>query len=936
MERIFHSPSVLSLVSLCISAPGLAQGNLLPDPGFEEGAGSPPGWQFAANADAEGACRLDHSLARSGQQSVRIDKTSGRGFLTLTLAERVPVEPGTEYELRGWVHIPESSFGSLAYFIIKQFPADSQQYLPPNIFSESDQRAAIKCRPGEWSIRSTVFTARPTAAFVEVGLVTTGNPFVIHWDDLYLGPPIPPKLDLPKLTPETLAPQEEVYRKLAERREASGRVMTIDGQPTLLINGEATPPILHLMCFWRPFTSYNGDFGRAGVHIHVCPIPLAPYLADGSHIWKGKGEYDFAKADEVLLYALRADPDGYLVPDLCLIGAYPGWGDEHPDEVCQDINGLKAIGKSVHNTRYGNELTDPKEFWCPSYYSEIYRRDGQEVIGDYVAHLRQTPLGKAVVGFSITGGDDGQFTSWRRSGPEHEPDYSPAARRGFVAFLHERYGSEEGLQQAWHDPGARLDGVELPSPDERTGGGRTLRDPTEDVRLADFDRFLAEGTCDMVRGFAGAAKEAAGKPVFCTTYWGAHLMGPSHNHLASRRLMNTPEIDIVHAPAGYGPWRRPGRTGSCHTTPGSLRLHNKVCLQELDLRTFTRGYRDEAYGYFLAWAKDLEEFRAINRREMGMMMSWGMGAWYYDMAGGWFHDDGIMEDIRSIHDSYQAGLASVRESHPDVAVFADEESGHWIHEGAWQVMFSALNRQREAMALSGVPYDLYVTDDLTHPDLAEYKVYVFLNCYRLTDQQVRFIESDLKRDGRTLVWMYAPGYIADGGLALEQTSRLVGMKLGFSQEWTSLEVEAVEGTHPLAHNLLPLEGVSTNAAKFWVDDPETVALGRYVSGGEVAIAAREFEDWRSVYVAAPGGLGPGLLNNIARWSGAYFATDPGDAVYMNSRLLCVHGVTGGKRTFHLPRRAIVTDAMTGEVMAYNRSLFQAEVPLQQTRWFRLD
>ncbi|NCO34728.1 MAG: hypothetical protein AUJ92_08210 [Armatimonadetes bacterium CG2_30_59_28] len=910
--------------------------NLLSNSSFEEGTELPHGWTLKSNADAEGTCARDASMARTGQYSMRFQKTNGRGFFTLDLTDSVKLEPGKEYEVRGYVHISEASLESGTYFVIRQYPEGSQQYIPPNIFGSHDQRVAIRTRPGEWSIRSTVFTARPKAARVEITLVVTGNPCTVYWDDLYVGPPIPPSLNLPTLEPEKLVSEEEVYKRLAQRPNATGEVKTINGQPALLISGEPTPPLLHLMCFWRPFSSDNGDFGRAGLHVHVCPVVLAPYLRDQTHLWKGRGEYNFAPADEVLMYALRADPDGYLVPDLVFIGAYPGWGDEHPDEVCQDEKGLKAIGKSVHNTRYGEKLEDPMEFWCPSFFSEVYRRDAADAARAYVERLQSTPLFKAVVGFTISGGDDGQFSMWRRSGPAHEPDYSPAARRGFVAYLRGRYVNEQRLRDAWRDPGIAFDTVTLPSSKERNGEG-TFRDPSGDTRLADHHRFLSHGSAELVRLLGQAAKDASGKPVFCTTYWGAHTIGGmNNNHYDLRHLLNSTAIDIFHAPAGYGPWRRPGWTGFCSGIVGSMSLHNKVFLQELDLRTFTKGYPDEAYGYFLAWAKDAEEFSAIHRREMGNMMAWGVGAWYYDMAGGWFHDGAIMQDIMAVKDAYGQGLADRADWHPDVAVIVDEESTHWIHENGFQVNFAAVNHTQAALATSGVPFNTFLLDDLNHPKLADYKIYLFLNCYRMSEAQAAFIETKFKRDGRTLMWVYAPGYATDGGLSSDRVSKLVGMKLTYAPEWGSLACEAAQSDHPLSKNLLPLQGNAMNSGKFSIVDEQAIPLARYVTGGEVAIAAREFPAWRSVYIAAPGALDPNLLNNVARWSSAYVCSSPGDVVFINSHFLSVHGVTGGKRTFALPRRSTVTDMATAKTIAKDVTSFEADVPLQRTRWFRVE
>ncbi|NOY79836.1 MAG: hypothetical protein GXP31_02405 [Kiritimatiellaeota bacterium] len=909
--------------------------NLLANPGFESDPRQPAGWVFKAEGGAQGAAAVVAAPVHAGAHAFRVQKTGGRGFFTLTLRRRVPVTPGQQYEARARLHVAEAFFGAKAYLMVRQFPKDGVKYLPPNMFSPNDQRPAIRCRPGEWVLRSQIFTARPRATTADVTLVVSGNPSTVVWDDLYLGPPLPwPRKTLP-LSPPELTSETEVLARLAARPAAVAGLRTESGRPVLRINGKPVAPLFHLMCFWRPFTSYNRDFARAGVHVHVCPIPLAPYTRDGTHLWKGPGQYDFRPADAVLMHALRGDPDGYLVPDLCLIGAWPGWGDAHPDEICQDSRGLRAIGKFVHNTRYGKKLKDPMEFWCPSYYSTVYRRDGAEVVRAYVEHLRTTPFFKAVVGFSITGGDDGQFSLWRRSGPAHEPDYSPAARHAFRAWLKARYGAEDALRRAWRQPTVTFAQARLPTPEERRAPGRVFRDPLRDTPVVDYARFLSEGTCDLVRAFAGAAKKAAGKPVFCTTYWGAHLMGASLNHAASRRLMRTPEIDIIHAPAGYGPWRRPGMPGACNTTPGSLRLHNKLFLQELDLRTFTRSCRSAASAWFLAQARDLDEFRAIHRRETGMMYTAGMGAWYYDMAGGWFHDPGIMRDIAEVRNWFARSPDGHDDRHSGLAVIADEESTHWICDSARSILYTALSRNREALALSGVPYTLFELGDLERPELRRFRVILFLNAWRLTDRQLRFIESNLKRDGRTLVWMFAPGYIGDNGLSIEQTQRLVGMRLDLSPAPTTLECEAVPGDHPLTRGLLPRQGVSARACKFWITDRRVVPLARYAGSGELATAARAFDQWRSVYIASPGGLGPVLLNNVARWAGAYVCTTPGDAVYLSGRLLCVHGVRGGRRTFRLPRRATVIDLPAQKTLARDTDRFEADIPLQKTRWFEL-
>lgn len=58
---------------------------------------------------------------------------------------------------------------------------------------------------------------------------------------------------------------------------------------------------------------------------------------------------------------------------------------------------------------------------------------------------------------------------------------------------------------------------------------------------------------------------------------------------------------------------------------------------------------------------------------------------------------------------------------------------------------------------SGAPFDWYLIEDLEEGLLGDYKVYIFLGVFYLSDSQRRAIEK-LKADGRTLVWFYAAGF----------------------------------------------------------------------------------------------------------------------------------------------------------------------------------
>ena len=268
---------------------------------------------------------------------------------------------------------------------------------------------------------------------------------------------------------------------------------------------------------------------------------------------------------------------------------------------------------------------------------------------------------------------------------------------------------------------------------------------------------------------------------------------------------------------------------------------------------------------------------------------------------------------------------------------------------------------------SGVPYDLhYLRDVLSNPSLWRYRVYVFEDTYRLSSDQRRVIAERLQRDGKTLVWVYAPGFVTEQGLSLRASSDLVGMNVQTeaAAKPTGAYAVPVEATATpdlagkLAAGLPSLQGMgemyqklwslpeppylSYDLQRFWVDDPAAAVLARY-RDGKAAIAVRRLpgpggggNDWTSVYVAPPGGLEGRLLNNIARQAKAFVALDAGPAVEMNGNFLSLHGTVGGRYEITLPRRGTVRAADTGAVLARSATSFTADVQAQHTYWYLLE
>ena len=69
-----------------------------------------------------------------------------------------------------------------------------------------------------------------------------------------------------------------------------------------------------------------------------------------------------------------------------------------------------------------------------------------------------------------------------------------------------------------------------------------------------------------------------------------------------------------------------------------------------------------------------------------------------------------------------------------------------------------------------------------------------------------------------------------------------------------------------------------------------------------------------------------MLRGIARFAGAHLYNEDGDVLYATPELLTVHTVSGGPRTFKLPRTAeVVYDLFNQQVLARNAAEFQVEL-----------
>jgi hypothetical protein len=270
----------------------------------------------------------------------------------------------------------------------------------------------------------------------------------------------------------------------------------------------------------------------------------------------------------------------------------------------------------------------------------------------------------------------------------------------------------------------------------------------------------------------------------------------------------------------------------------------------------------------------------------------------------------------------------------------------------------------------------YLSDVMTEPALQQYKVYLFHNNTYLTEKQKDWINKNLKKNNRTIVWLYDPGYVTDNGLSIKALSAITGFKVktkpGYSRSVVAVNRNsgdkltggergyyqvpefqgmaealcAIFNTTEKAYSVEPYfsrfgytaaPGVS-RYQKFWIESGFDAALATYKEDSKVAIAIKRFPDWRSVYVAAPNALAGEMFHNIAKEANAYRTGPPAlGELRLSGRFVSYHAIRTGKYEFQLPVGASrIIDADTGKVLAQNTATYTIDGKAQITYWYFIE
>lgn len=399
-----------------------------------------------------------------------------------------------------------------------------------------------------------------------------------------------------------------------------------------------------------------------------------------------------------------------------------------------------------------------------------------------------------------------------------------------------------------------------PFPDEEVPSGvQDPRDPfppkSQTRARREYMKRRNAAVADALLDSARLVKDLLGRKKLVGVFFG-YL---NYDHQDMARVLASPDIDFFACPADYSN----RGIGQCNRLQApllaSFRLHGKVYYDEADIRTL---YARTTAPYRM---KDVGESVNAIKRTIGYSLTGGWEAWWFLLAGNdIFHDERLLEPIRIGFSEEKSTLLTAPHRRADVALFFAPDDYSTCAVTGCPKLRKALryDMNQTVMPRTGVDYDSYVLSDISDPQLPDYKVYLFVNAFDLTEQQRVTIRYRVRRAGKTAVWILAPGYYRGDSGSVDNVADLTGIKLRES--------------YPVA------EG--DYARTFSVVDPES--LGSTKDG------------WSNVYFPEP--PTSAQLREAFRDAGVHIWSETEDAVVAGRGYVAIHALSDGKKCIRLP------------------------------------
>jgi hypothetical protein len=702
-------------------------------------------------------------------------------------------------------------------------------------------------------------------------------------------------------------------------------VKKLHGIPTMHING-----VPHWSMFYTASPKYDMEktnhqaFADAGIKlVHCYANPQSP----------AEGKFDFTAIDKAVLEIIENNPDALIVMKPCFRDCMPVWFLKKYPEEASVLDAGRVLSK-------------------PSLASEKWRLVAGDMLKKMIRHINNSPYADKVIGYFVREGEEGQWMHYWGSGNPNQDntlsDYSKPMRAYFRKWLRNKYSTVEALRRSWGDKKVTFESAEVPSRLERIApNSGVFRCPEKNRPAIDYAEALSDVICDGIIYYGKIVKEETHNKSLMMAFFGhiidlgAHFLGEQVGYLKQRRAIDSPYIDYYAGPISYAKaFRDISGVGSFdYPAPACLRLQNKIWLNEDDVRTHLT--EPAGYAYSVRAPNQTDQVIA---REFAKALCAGAGLYLYNLSSGnryWYDDRQTLKTIGKLNKIGQDAVKDNLQSVSELAVIVSDRSLLYLrslkgHSKVDGIVLQSIG-QREQISRIGAPFDEYLVDDFLDPAMPDYKLYIFLNAYYMTDDERKAVVNKLKKKHSTALWFYAPGYITDNGISLDAASNLTGIK-----------IEKLPGKNPgrikIAGNnsLLPgqqgtfgMPSGMTVKPLFFSCDRDSKSIGTLQVNKKPGFVVKTLSGFTSYYCTIPA-IPAKWIREIARKAGVHIYLDSDDALYACHDYLAVHtSRKTGKRNIKLIDNAEIIQLYpeVRNIGKTDRFSFESKTP--QTRIFKI-
>lgn len=733
--------------------------------------------------------------------------------------------------------------------------------------------------------------------------------------------------------------------------EASvSKIETVNGAPTLVVNGELTP----FYAYSRPDSNsrtrdYEPSMKKSGIQLYVVRQGCLG-KPDYDYCWSADGVVDYEAFDDPIYETLSNNNDAYLIVQ---VGMYaPDWWiEENPDE------------RVVVSNRDGSFSTYT-EGGSVSACSEKFTREAGEVLRQLMEHMKTQSYYSRIVGINLCSEKSFENMYWGAKTTDYAPDYSKPAIRKFRAWLREEYGTVEALRAAWNDATVTFDTAQPPTFAEcgQMGAAGGFVDVETQKRVLDHNLFLNDVVTERLLYWGNIINEVHNNNIVLGCFNGYLFSAGSYmdigaQHTSFYKLLQSDTFSFFVSPANYSE-RLLGTADTYMGCQDAVQAYGKLVVIEEDHRTclvmhYAGTSWDAKTDEGVGGTHTMQETLLQMKKNVANAMVSGNGIWFFDMHGGWFDDDQFYSLSRVCADEYLVSQYKDKTlDGSDIAYYIDDEYLSYflaISDGQVYpsnfITYSGFRLQRKQLNRIGQSYDVYLMSNLAAGKVKGHKINIIFCSYQMTQAERDGIRQQLQKDGQIVVFLYANG-VSDGKTNdIHLMEEITGIPLCYEVGWGNLNVEITAESTITAGLVGKQYGPQGAAGSFdqqnpliYADtdrDPSLTVLGTLVGTDKPGLVIKDMGDWTSIYSASANLPYQLLRNLIGQQGGTFYSDNPNDIIWNNGSYVALHSTTAGTKTLHLDGSYAVYDVFAGEFLSMDTDTVTYENRSGDTRLFRL-